>query len=195
MVPEKLQPMGKQEIPQGRDSNPPGPPVVRTWNDSLRNSFHDQMDAINEYFAEFPEFRYHPTADWRQLRPFNKLARQQGWSDDEREIEFRRLQEAWTGVVEFEFRGSKLEHYQSLCEDLEIDPLPESISKCRGELKVVFVNIVDLMQYRRNGKKGSKPERFPDLKGLKKYSLERKKYYPLDSAKAEVLQVLLKVLQ
>jgi hypothetical protein len=152
------------------------------------------MDTIAEYFAEFPLFRYRPNTDWRQLRSFNALAKQQGWTQEERDIEFRRLQGAWTGVVESEFGGSSLEHYQSLCEDLDIDPIPGSISECKSELKAVFVNIVDLMQYRRNGKEGG-AKRFHNLKGLKKYSQQYGKYYPKETAKAEMLQKLLKVLQ
>jgi hypothetical protein len=153
------------------------------------------MDTIDEYFASFPLFRYRRTTDWRQLRPFYTLARQQRWTKREREIEYRRLQEAWTGVVEPEFGGSSLEHYRSLCEDLDIDPIPGSISECKSDLKAVFVNIVDLMQYRRNGREGEKPKRFHNLKGLKKYSEDCRKYYPKESAKAEMLRELLKVLQ
>jgi hypothetical protein len=153
------------------------------------------MDAIDGYFAKFPQFRYTRTTDWRQLGPFNALAKYQSWTKEKKKIEFRRLKQAWTKVVEREFGDSSLGHYQSLCEDLDIDPIPETISECKGELRDVFVNIVDLMQYRRDRRKGQKPERFDNLEELKEYSQDCGKYYPKESAKAEMLRELLKVLQ
>jgi hypothetical protein len=149
------------------------------------------MDSIDQYFARFRRFRYTRTADWRQLHPFNALARQQRWTEERRDIEFRLLQEAWTGVVESEFEGSSLDHYKRVCEDLNIDPIPESITKCKKKLRKVFVNIVDLMQYRLNGRRGEKPRRFKSLRGLKEYSFNCNKYYSKERAKAEMLRELL----
>ena len=152
------------------------------------------MDQIDEFFARFPEFHYSPTEEWRQLAPFNALARQQNWNKKKRNQEFRRLKRAWQEVVESEFAGSSIFHYQSLCEDLEIDPIPNTVSECKRELRTIFVNIVDLMQYRRDGRTGRKPRRFNDVENLKEYSLSHGKYYPKESAKAEMLRELLKVL-
>jgi hypothetical protein len=152
------------------------------------------MDAIDRYFARFPRFRYTPTTDWRQLGPFNALAKSQGWAKDKKKVEFQRLKQAWTKVVEHEFGDSSLGHYQSLCLDLDIDPIPEAITECKSELKAIFVNIVDLMQYRQNKRKGRKPQRFDDLEELKEYTDECGKYYPKETAKAEMLRELLKVL-
>ena len=152
------------------------------------------MDPIDKYFSRFRDFQYKPSRDWRQLGPFNALAKHRHWDVNKKKKEFRRLQQAWTEAVESEFGGSTIDHYQSLCEDLEIDPIPETVTECKSELRAVFVNIVDLMQYRRNGRRGRKPELFGTVEELRIYSVAHKKFYSKENAKAEMLRELLKVL-
>ena len=149
------------------------------------------MDPIENYFDRFRPIPRQRKDDWRQLGRFNALARREKWSRHERTEEWENLQQAWTEVVEPEFEGSSIRHYQQLCDDLEIDPIPETVAECKNELKAVFVNIVDLVQYRRSGRKGPKSKRFAKLKLLQKYSFDEKKYYPKERAKAEMLKVLL----
>jgi len=161
---------------------------------TLQTSKIESMDPIDEFFARFSTFHYLPTKEWRQLAPFNDLADQEQWSKEKRKQEFRRLQRAWRKAVESEFEGSSISHYRSLCEDLEIDPIPSTVGACKQELRTVFVNIVDLMQYRRDRRRGRKPERFDNLEQLKQYSSDHGKYYPKESAKAEMLRELLKIL-
>jgi hypothetical protein len=153
------------------------------------------MDPIENYFSRFARIRYHySTKDWRQLERFDALSRRLNWSETKHERELRLLRQAWTEVAESEFQGSSILHYQTLCQDLDIDPIPETVSKCKRELRQVFVNIVDLVEYRRNGRKGQKPKRFPSLKKLKGYCKVEVKYYRKERAKAEMLRVLLKQL-
>jgi len=151
------------------------------------------MDPIESYFSGFSPVR-RGTDDWRQLQRFNALAKRERWDKEERSADYKRLQQAWTEAVESEFEGSSILHYQLLCGDLEIDPIPETVTECKSELKAVFVNIVDLMEYRRKGRRGQKPKRFAKLKQLQKYSLEKGKYYRKENAKAEMLRELLKPL-
>ena len=154
-------------------------------------------NPIQQFFARYRSFNYRPSADWRQLGPFNALAKHYKWSDERRKKEFRRLKSAWTQAVESEFSGSSLSHYQSLCRDLDIKPIPDTLCECKAALKGVFVNIVDLMQYRTDRQKRrftGKPQKFQTLKRLKEYSLEKGKYYRKEDAKAEMLRELLKVL-
>ena len=152
------------------------------------------MGPIENYFHRFRPIPRQRKDDWRQLGRFKALARREQWSDDERTEEWGNLQQAWTEVVEPEFEGSSIHHYQQLCDDLEIYPIPETVAECKHELKAVFVNIVDLVHYRKCGRKGPKAKRFAQLKLLRKYSREEKKCYPKESAKAEMLKVLLRVL-
>jgi len=99
--------------------------------------------------------------------------------------------------VESEFSGSTLSHYQSLCEDLDITPIPGTVRECKAVLRKIFVNIVDLMQYRmdrQSRRAARKPEKFRNLGQLKNYCLKTEKYYGKKEAKAEMLRELLKVL-
>jgi hypothetical protein len=65
-------------------------------------------------------------------------------------------------------------------------------------LKDVFVNIVDLMQYRTDRQRARgviKPRKFRTLKRLKEYSNKTGKYYNKEEAKAGMLRELLKILK
>ena len=99
--------------------------------------------------------------------------------------------------MESEFSGSSTSHYQSVCEDLDITPIPETVDECKAALRGIFVNIVDLMQYRTDRKRGRdirKPRKFRTLKQLKDYSHEAGKFYNKEEAKADLLRELLRVL-
>ena len=133
-------------------------------------------------------------SDWRQIGPFNALAEQNDWDEYRRELEFIDLKMSWTGVAEGEFEQTKLEHYQALCRDLHIR-VRESIIRCKEELRGVNVNIVDLVQYRRDrraGRYNPGVTLFDTVQELKKYSLREAKFYPVDTAKSDMLRELLK---
>src|SRR5579859_820850 len=155
-------------------------------------------DAIAEYFAQYPSYSYVPGPDWRQIGAFNALAKELKWGQDERKRQFEVFKVTWTEVVEREFEDSSLEHYQTLCGDLNMYPIPDTVAECKAELKGVYVNIVDLVQYRKDRKAGrryTRPRQFRNLKELSDYSNDEKKWYPVESAKAEMLKELLKVLR
>lgn len=149
------------------------------------------------FFQKYSSFNYRPSTDWRQLGPFNALAAHCRWSEQERKTRFQLLKRSWTQVVESEFSGSSISHYQSLCRDLDISPVPGTVAECKSELKGVFVNIVDLVQYRRDrqiGLRGNEPTKFDSLEELREYSEDSGKYYPRKNAKAQMLRELLKEL-
>lgn len=155
-------------------------------------------DPIDSYFERYPDFDYHhSTTDWRQIGAFNALAAHLRWNKDRRQAEWDEFKSLWTSVVEREFQESSLDHYQSLCEDLGIDPIPESTTACKRELSQVYVNIVDLVQYRKDKRAGrfaEPPQLFDSLEELSEYSISSRKWYPRQNAKAEMLRELLKVL-
>lgn len=167
-------------------------------DDQLQNL--KMSDLMASYFAKFPTFNYHPSQidDFRQTRAFNALASHCEWSQSRRREEFEEFKQTWYNVIETEFGESTLPHYQSLCHDLGISPAPESVNECKARLSTVFVNIVDLTQFRREKRAGREPAPitlFSDLAELQTYSTENQKWYPKGAAKAEMLRVLLKVLQ
>jgi hypothetical protein len=158
----------------------------------------EMSDPIEEYFAQYPNFNFLPsTHDWRQVGAFNSLAQELGWSQKHRQNEWKKFKNLWTRVAETEFSESTLEHYQTLCEDLDISPIPESVTACKNELRKVYVNIVDLVQYRkdkRHRRRARKVTKFDTLDELSDYSTSTWKWYPRETAKAEMLRELLKVL-
>jgi hypothetical protein len=154
-------------------------------------------DPIAQYFAQYPEFNYHPSPDWRQKGAFGALAGLKGWDQYTRKLEYDKLKATWTTFVEAEYSGSTLQHYQNLCDDLGINPIPGSVNECKRQLAGVFVNIVDLTQYRMDTRAGgwvSRPLLHRDLEALKNYSNKEQKWYPTENARSEMLRVLLKVL-
>jgi hypothetical protein len=160
---------------------------------------YQMADPIAEYFAQYPDFPYNPqaSADFRQIDNFNRLAMAEGWSQARRNIEFDVLKRTWTTLVEEEYAGTSLDHYQCLCEDLDVDSIPETVNKCKDMLRTKFVNIIDLTTYRRDvamGLDAAKPQTFGSLNELKEYSKAQKKWYPVETAKAEMLRELLRVL-
>lgn len=157
-------------------------------------------DTISEYFEEFR--RYFPyvrgeTKDWRKIDLFNSLAQAMGWDarDPERKTQYDRFKRSWVGVVEAEFAGNSLSDYQQLCRELSIGPIPGSIPECIERLSTVYVNIVDLVQYRKDkrARRYTEPlQWFDTQEELENYTKESRKWYPSGNANGEMLRVLLK---
>ena len=119
---------------------------------SVHSSFRnlEMSDPIAQYFAQYESFTFYPQRDWRQTGAFNSLAKHLGWSQDQRKSEYQNFKAIWAQAIEGEFAESTLQHYQDLCAELDIEDIPDSITQCRNTLWRVYVNIVDLMQYRRD---------------------------------------------
>jgi len=161
-------------------------------------SYNDfPSDPVGSYFARFPSFTYIPNHDWRQLRAFYDLADHFTWSHRQKHTERLKLRALWIQAAELEFSGSSLQDYQDLCHELQIYPVPGSLEECKDRLTGVYVNIVDLVQYRRDKRMGvldggEGPWRFESLGGLREYSVEERKVWPWHEAKSEMLRELLK---
>ncbi|OAG01425.1 uncharacterized protein CC84DRAFT_1228490, partial [Paraphaeosphaeria sporulosa] len=87
-----------------------------------------------------------------------------------------------------------LEAWQHFCADVGIEPIPESIKKCKKALKKVFINIFDFIAVQKR-LKPAPPRRFRAVHELAHYSIESIKIYPLELAKKETFhRALLQVL-
>ncbi|EME87435.1 uncharacterized protein MYCFIDRAFT_75292 [Pseudocercospora fijiensis CIRAD86] len=80
-------------------------------------------------------------------------------------------------------KSTKLEAYQTFCEDLGVEVGP-SIRKCKKILSQVFVNICDLV-VAKQGK--TLVHRFPTATQLRKYSKATEKFFPLKRAKEDTV--------
>ncbi|KAG9699235.1 hypothetical protein KCU95_g1955, partial [Aureobasidium melanogenum] len=71
----------------------------------------------------------------------------------------------------------------------ELDVKPRNtVDECRKILRYTHVNLVDLMDARRD--ENTKVKKFKTYKELRDYSHKTKKFYPLDDAKGELSRSL-----
>jgi hypothetical protein len=84
----------------------------------------------SDFWSQFPQFTQDPTAPFKA--EFGRLASFMGW--------IRRLDEhrdAWIDCTiseldfHLDFAGTRLVDWHSLCETMNILPLPPSITKCK----------------------------------------------------------------
>jgi len=152
---------------------------------------------IANFLSQYPGYTYNYSRndDWRQVKAFNAMAYILEWSQERRQREYQNFKDTWVEVAEQEFEGDSLEHFTSLCEDLKIDP-GQSIRACKEKLRAVNVNLVDLIQYRKEKRAGSNPPPvriFDSAEELMEYSEKEKKTLPAEAARAGMLRVLLKL--
>ncbi|KAH6616545.1 hypothetical protein C7974DRAFT_401976 [Boeremia exigua] len=116
---------------------------------------------------------------------FNRLAIKEGWSKAQRK---KRRHEAIADEIDaiYGTDNSKLEKWQELCRDVQIGPVPLSITKCRKALHTVYVNLVNLIDHRRN--RTVRLILFPNYAAFRKWTLGGKKgsrIFPKQQAKEE----------
>lgn len=132
-----------------------------------------------EYFNNFPEFSVRDGE--RILNAFKRLARQMSWDDKRRRKEKLLLLDAIVQTVNDRF--SKLEHFQALCQTVFPDKdQPPTLTKCKHLLKLVYINIWDLID--------EKIQCFKDFEAFRRYT--RKRTFPRDHAKKLLINVFLR---
>ncbi|KAI9764602.1 MAG: hypothetical protein M1840_008331 [Geoglossum simile] len=104
------------------------------------------------HFATFISKGFTPDPTAPLASEFTRLAKSQGWRPNSKRY---RKERALCFATEFEAhygnKSERLEGWQSLCQEVDIDPIPLSITKCKKELKALSINIVDLIDCRRTG--------------------------------------------
>lgn len=106
---------------------------------------HTSTAQTNSYFVHFPTFIPDPTAAIEA--EFARLAIHQGWSTKtvkQKQALARRRQECYEAEFHHHYGNNttKLENWQSLCEEVGIRPTPPSINKCK---KVRWASLKCLM--------------------------------------------------
>jgi len=152
---------------------------------------------ITNFFSQYPDFSYQYSwnDDWRQVIAFNAMATDLRWPQDRRKREYQNFKDTWIEVAKKEFEGDSLDRYTTLCNDLQIVP-GESIGACKEKLRAVNVNLVDLIQYRKEKRAGWNPppvRQFSSAEELMRYSRSENKTLSVEAAKAGMLGVLLKI--
>ncbi|CAL1699400.1 unnamed protein product [Somion occarium] len=127
--------------------------------------------TIYDFFAPYPEFDY--DASKPVMPEFERLCAVRSWGPKKRRKVYHRLQDGL-----------------SLCEEVRISPIPSSIKQCRKALARVHVNLYDLIDARRLGKR---VKVFRSLPEMRNYTLQTGRIFPKDRAKAGgVLRALLR---
>jgi hypothetical protein len=149
-----------------------------------------------QFFSQYPE--YIPSHDWRQHDAFTRLHAENNSIQTNINASLSQIQEIWAQIVqeEFqeEFQRDPLATYQTICEQLGIDPVPRSIKTCKARLQELNVNIVDFIQYRKDFADGWDPEpvtSFSSPDELREYSRTARKTLPVEVVTGP-LKILLK---
>lgn len=146
--------------------------------------------TIYDFFAPYPEFDY--DASKPVMPEFERLCAVRSWGPKKRRKVYHRLQDGLVGEFNQQFGvdETSLDAWQSLCEEVRISPIPSSIKQCRKALARVHVNLYDLIDARRLGKR---VKVFRSLPEMRNYTLQTGRIFPKDRAKAGgVLRALLR---
>ncbi|KZM27873.1 uncharacterized protein EKO05_0004897 [Ascochyta rabiei] len=125
-----------------------------------------------------------PSDDFNSL--FKRLAIQEGMSKTQRR---KRRNQAIAAEMDAAYGTdvTKLEKWQELCRDVKIEPVPQSITQCKKALSKVWINLVNLIDHRRN--RNVQLIIFPGYKQFCKYTIGDGKAYdhifPKELAKKE----------
>ncbi|KAI5781483.1 hypothetical protein EDC01DRAFT_240002 [Geopyxis carbonaria] len=156
----------------------------------------DETDAIDKFFAKYPNFDYDPDAPYREQ--FHKLCYRMGWKrgDEEREEAWAEFRIAMVLSFGTDF-GKKMNDpvaWQRLCQAAGIKNIPDDIKGKQEALLSIDVNLVDLHECRR-AKPQTFPTHFPTRDGtqLDKYTIRTGRFFPLEEAyQDELLAFLLR---
>ncbi|KZP03919.1 hypothetical protein FIBSPDRAFT_844491 [Athelia psychrophila] len=134
---------------------------------------------IQQFFGEYPSFNYSRSSPimsefWRMCQHFN-------WDkeDEDREEAHKAFKDALTQQFN-DYYGTDVDNiasWQKLCRRLGVEPIPEGLQACRAIIEKTHVNLVDLVD---NGRF----EIFKSLEDLRVYTIDERKFFPLDDAYA-----------
>ncbi|KAH9066265.1 hypothetical protein EDB87DRAFT_1554509, partial [Lactarius vividus] len=134
---------------------------------------------LEGFFSQYPEFLFQPSSS--PVAEFNRLCKTYCWKRDDPRREAAR--EEFHSAMKKEFDSlygsdeKDIKNWQKLCFVLRIDPVPDTLWKCRAEVLKKHVNLVDLVH-------GSKEEVqiFKTEEELSEYTKKTGKYFPKESA-------------
>ncbi|KAF2122002.1 hypothetical protein BDV96DRAFT_562785 [Lophiotrema nucula] len=127
-------------------------PVGLASNSSDGSAVGTPVSSEDGHGVTLLEAQYRGFQDNRQddlATMLSKLSIQQGWTKKETA---RRRGEIYEAEFDHHFVSgrTKLEVWQALCEEVGIEDIPSSITQCRKVLQHVYINLVNLIDHRRN---------------------------------------------
>ncbi|KAI0033361.1 hypothetical protein K488DRAFT_47848 [Vararia minispora EC-137] len=137
---------------------------------------------LDAFFATYPSFAYDPSAS--ATAEFARTCAQFRWGEKRRKKAHRAFSTAMVAqfAATFGTDVGSLRSWQALCEAIDIEEVPDTLTKCKKAVKRSHVNIVDLLDAAMHGER---TRGFPSERALSKYTLGTpNKIFPLDRAKA-----------
>ncbi|EIW80135.1 hypothetical protein CONPUDRAFT_105062 [Coniophora puteana RWD-64-598 SS2] len=138
---------------------------------------------LDDFFTQYLSngFDYNPHNS--SHHEYRRLCRHMEWDryDPEREEAREQFKDALTQQfsVMYGEDENELAAWQSLCEAVELDGVPDNLDECRDAIRFTFVNLVDLVDTQRTG---NSVERFDSEVALSSYTMAQGKFFPADSA-------------
>jgi len=158
----------------------------RQLQEKKEKKYTRPADALDEFFAQYPEYPYDRNAPFRQeffdLLDWYDWPRK-SWERDEAWKAFRIASVKAFGT-EFGRDENDPEAWRRLCETAGINPIPRSMEDRRETIMSTHINLVDMHEQRRMGLKA---RTFATLEELRAYTKETGRRYPLDEAYADGL--------
>ncbi|KAL4916351.1 hypothetical protein BDW62DRAFT_212065 [Aspergillus aurantiobrunneus] len=132
------------------------------------------------FFSRFPGFQPNPSLS--ATEEFSRLAHHMNWTTGSNRYKKELAKFASTEFAQHYDIGNKLQNYQALCQELQVEGSFTSVAQCRKALAKVHVNLFDLIDSRRTG---ATVQRFPNRAALKEYTKDTGKIFPKEAAKED----------
>ncbi|KAH7077676.1 hypothetical protein BKA63DRAFT_409724 [Paraphoma chrysanthemicola] len=128
-------------------SNPTSIDTLEARIATYRPTPNPSTSDVSGFWLQFVGFEPNPAATFKA--EFTRLAAHQNWATTTKR---ERQVEALTAEVAFHYGTcmDKLSHWQQLCQDVGIEDVPCSITKCKKALRPVMANLYNLVDHRRN---------------------------------------------
>ncbi|KAI0293597.1 hypothetical protein BC826DRAFT_1015040 [Russula brevipes] len=135
---------------------------------------------LEGFFSRYSEFQFQPLNS--PVAEFKRLCKEYHWKKDDPEKEAAR--DGFNTAIKREFNDlygsdeNDINNWQKLCRVLRIDPVPDTLGRCRAVVFTKHVNLVDLVEGNRKEVRIFKTE-----EQLSQYTRETRKFFPKENAK------------
>ncbi|RYO79987.1 hypothetical protein DL764_009950 [Monosporascus ibericus] len=173
---------------------------------SIQRSTGGGRSPLDEFFLSFKGFQYdsslHPSKSWKSLKFFKgwmgkdakgkeegRKSRKGKRSDkkesrEENDARLRYMRALEDDVRAWFGEADDIESCHAVCRALGIKDLPSTPKGCASKLRNTHVNIVDLLQWVRQGQK-DKVKIFKSYDSLRRYTVDSEKFFPQSSVEEE----------
>ncbi|KAJ8595549.1 hypothetical protein M405DRAFT_929464 [Rhizopogon salebrosus TDB-379] len=152
-------------------------------NRSTKRSKTYTQTPLDEFFARYPGFEYNSSAS--ASLEFYRLCNKFNWDkeDEARQCAHNNFKNALVQQFNHIYGTNQddLTSWRTLCQIVQISPIPDALQSCREAVKNTHVNIVDLL----DTKTTEKPVKiFVSEMELSEYTKRMGKFFPRDNAYA-----------